>query len=76
MTPKEKAQQLVALFEYQDNLGIAKNTGIEGINENTAKECALIAVDEILNLIVGIYDYDYDSLNPYWQGVKQEINKL
>jgi hypothetical protein len=41
-----------------------------------AKSCALIAVGEILDLIDTIYDYDRESLNPYWQEVKKEIEKL
>jgi hypothetical protein len=68
MKPKEYAQDLLALFEYEDNLGIAENTGIEGIDKKKAKQCALIAVDEILQ--IGCIEV------PYWQEVKQEIKKL
>jgi hypothetical protein len=48
------------------------------VNElnNNAKQCALIAVDEILDLIITIYDYDREELDPYWKQVKQEIEKL
>jgi hypothetical protein len=48
------------------------------VNElnNNAKQCALIAVDEILDLIDTIYDYDRESLDPYWKQVKQELEKL
>ena len=69
MTPKEKAKELVEKYAYHLWIGSV-------CDYDKAKECALIAVDEILNLIVGIYDYDYNSLNPYWQGVKEEIKKL
>jgi hypothetical protein len=41
-----------------------------------AKSCALIAVDEILDLIITIYDYDRELLEPYWKQVKQELEKL
>jgi hypothetical protein len=41
-----------------------------------AKSCALIAVDEILDLIITIYDYDREQLDPYWKQVKQELEKL
>jgi hypothetical protein len=59
MTPKEKAKELAMKFDKQ------------GETDN-AKQCALIAVDEILNLCwngneVGI---------KYWNEVKQEIEKL
>ena len=43
-----------------------------------AKECALIAVDEILNLM--IKEFKWDIFNnghiEYWLEVKQEIEKL
>jgi hypothetical protein len=40
------------------------------------KSCALIAVDEILDLIITIYDYDREELEPYWKQVKKELEKL
>jgi hypothetical protein len=71
MSPKEKAEELVALFEYEDNLGIAENTGIKGIDKKKAKQCALIAVDEILN--TGALG---SLLEEYYMQVKQEIERL
>jgi hypothetical protein len=71
MTAKEKAKELVAIFEYEDNLGIADNTGIEGIDKKKAKQCALIAVDEILN--TGTLG---SLLKEYYQEVKQEIENF
>jgi hypothetical protein len=70
MTPKEKAIELwVKYFQL--------NYDWDGVTKDQwAKEGALIAVDEILDLIDTIYDYDRESLNPYWQEVKQEIEKL
>jgi hypothetical protein len=71
MTAKEKALELVDKF-YQttpneawinEPLGIAK----EYKAWNQSKQCALIAVDEILKLRMNV---------PYWQEVKQEIEKL
>jgi len=62
MTPKEKARELVDSFKpYSDWNGF--DLQIELLN---AKQCALIAVDEILNI----------GEVPYWQEVKQEIEKL
>ena len=77
MTPKEKAQEIYdkihfALPSYHD----------EGQQEHkSAKECALIAVDEIykLRMTHGQHlDYDIDKINyySYWEQVKQEIEKL
>ena len=59
MTPKEKAQELVENFE----------------NALTIKDCALIAVDE---LIEQENKYNNGSFYPskYWKEVKQEIRKL
>jgi hypothetical protein len=65
MTPKEQAKELVDKFTI---------VGLQQRNEGI--QCALIAVDEILNMLVGIYDYDREVLYPYWQQVKEEIKKL
>ena len=70
MTPKEKAIELVVKFKHT-----AYSDYLTTDNEyNNAKQCALIAVEEILNVIVGTYDFDV--LNQYWQEVKKEIENL
>ena len=71
MTPKEKADQLLTKyinqwFAFGDYLSLAK-----------AKQCALIAIDEILKS--NPYDVsktDMDSTIDFWQEVKKEIEKL
>lgn len=64
MTPKEKAEQLFDSF-----LNI-------GVGNDWAKQCALIAVDEIINEFA-FNDSDYaDRRYAYWNEVKQEIEKL
>ena len=73
MTPKKKAEQLVDRFMAIKSM---KLSDYSLIYYPFAKLCALEAVDEILNVLIGIYDYDYEVLNPYWQEVKQEIEKL
>jgi hypothetical protein len=65
MTPKEKAKELFDKFE--DKL-ISSHTIFLG---EAKKECALIAVNEILNL-----PFEFQSERKYWQEVKQEIEKL
>ncbi|NDG33407.1 hypothetical protein EB118_25555 [bacterium] len=60
MTPKEKAKELVLKYLRIDN-----NTK-EWFNSHIAKQCALIAVDEILNINSG----------HYWLDVKNEIINL
>jgi hypothetical protein len=66
MSPKEKAIDLVnkMLFCYQGH-----------IDEYTAKQCALIAVDEILNVTAGLNGW-IGGFQSYWVEVKQEIQKL
>ena len=69
MTPKEKAIELVVKFKHT-----AYSDYLTTDNEyNNAKQCALIAVDEILN--IKSVDKDYDLSN-YWEEVKQEIEAL
>lgn len=70
MTPKEKAEDLVAKFNNPDRTNYPY--------VHNAQQCALIAVNEMLN--------DYPSQVPknsyemvrhlFWQEVKQEIEKL
>jgi hypothetical protein len=53
MTPKEEALRLMDNFE----------------NAQTIKDCALVAVDAVLNVID-----NFEMI--YWEQVKQEIEKL
>lgn len=67
MTPEEKAKELVLRYLRIDN-----NTK-EWFNSHIAKKCALIAVDEILE--IKSVDKDF-SLSHYWLDVKDEIINL
>jgi hypothetical protein len=69
MTPKEEAEELVAKF-------IQYTPADEDIKYEYARQCALIAVDEIRDAIIEINEYDYEPLENYWYRVKQEIEKL
>ena len=75
MTPKEKAKELVDKYYHLFSVEL-ENT----IDYRESKQCALIAVDEILNLDFNIKcDATERCVNPvmnYWQEVKQEIEKL
>jgi hypothetical protein len=66
-SPEEKAEELVLRY-----LRINNNTK-EWFNLHIAKQCALIAVDEILN--INSVDKDF-SLSHYWLDVKDEIVNL
>ena len=71
MTPKEKAEELVNKFRQQTD-------GIAGYNyDNVNKQCALIAVDEILDDdMYGMEEEHFEKRINYWEEVKQEIEKL
>jgi hypothetical protein len=60
MTPKEKAKELVKKYLYLYNTNI-----------NESKQCALITVDEILDMLIGS-----TATIDYWKEVKQEIELL
>jgi len=71
MTPKEKAKELVDKYLTMENtLNIIDLPYLE-----MSKQCALIAVDEIINnVLIGI---DLVSTwGNYWNNVKNEIEKL
>jgi hypothetical protein len=75
MTAKEKAKELLnKYFNYADEEYYETTPSWE-LNKNrkqNAKQCALIAVDEILNQ----FKWKPSSGLSYWEEVKQEINKL
>mgnify|MGYP003342162705 CR=1 FL=1 len=66
MTPKEKAEELVDKFYPMFT---------NSVRDTLAKQCALIAVDEILEETM-----ERDGMrvvnNHYWVDVKNEIEKL
>ena len=64
MTPKEKAEELVLTYLRIDN-----NTK-EWFNKHIAKQCALIAVDEMMKIAY------YEYMESYYLEVKSEIEKL
>ena len=68
MTPKEKAEELFNMFIIIDDL--SDSTGNSLYFNAHAKQCALIAVDEVLS--VCWYKKDME----YWDEVKQEIEAL
>jgi hypothetical protein len=67
MTPKEKAKELYDKYEF---VYIQNYT-----SKHEVIQCALIAVDEIINSRPAITASQIVYKN-YWQEVKQEIEKL
>jgi hypothetical protein len=93
MTPKEKAKELYDnFFDYADsNYGASwfeKNwhgnvlAGERKVRKKSAKQCALIAVDEIIKsnpIFVTSKLEGKDGMHEaylYWKEVKQELEKL
>jgi hypothetical protein len=81
MTPKEKAEELILKFRQ-----IPPFSPYTGVGDAEAKQCALIAVDEILKDLKESFEVAED-LHPHakgliagsltsWQQVKQEIESL
>jgi hypothetical protein len=64
MTPKEKAQELFDRFNQPDRTNYPY--------VHNAQQCALIAVDEMINVIRDLDNWAYT----YWIEVKQEIQAL
>jgi hypothetical protein len=73
MTPKQKAKDLVE--NYAETIKPIEFGVILEIDWKSAKQCALIAVDEIINSRPAITDSQIEYQN-YWQEVKSEIEKL
>jgi hypothetical protein len=70
MTPKEKAENLVVKFLKHSRAEI-DITPIQ-----SAKQCALILVDELIEFAYNYTDYNEKSTKEYWNEVKQEIQNL
>lgn len=82
MTPKEKADELLEKMNVIHHL---KGNGLPvSMHKSQIKQCALIAVDELINeykynICYCGYDHDWDMWDrkrDYWIEVKQEIEKL
>ena len=77
LTPKEKAKEL---FSKYQNIYLTEDS--MGIDDELAKQCTLIAVDEIINTLnCDIRDLDVRGsilldLIQYWKEVKEELLKM
>ena len=70
MTPEEKAKELVLKFKELPQEG----TLMFYVAFEISKQCALIAVDEILKVVSFYNDSQVEVI--YWQEVKKEIELL
>ena len=76
MKPKEKAEQL---YNKCNPHCLTKSFYGDDIERQSTKQCAIIAVDEALNVLNELFTEPYlDSLDEkkYWQQVKTEIENL
>jgi hypothetical protein len=64
MNSKDKAKELVYKFYPSVQWKLGQEDCLD-----RAKQCALIAVDEIL-------EHCYEVMKPFWKEVKNEIKKL
>jgi hypothetical protein len=86
ITPKLKALSLIESMSFSKSkqMNYANGEMVDIPQNLYAKQCALIAVDEIYNTLKdtlapahGVRSgEDYKFHNQYWEEVKQEINKL
>ena len=67
MTQKEKAEDLFITYRFALSI---PNAPLGELKDDIAKQCALIAVNEILSILFQHHEIDY------WNGVKQEIENL
>ena len=70
MTPQEKAKELVDKFRMK----VLDRDGTSAMNLFEVKQCALLAVDELIELSKytdGYYEWDY-----FYEEVKQELLNL
>ena len=72
--PKDKAIELIdKMLSKNPN----KQDGISMIDTIQAKLCAIVAVDEILNIYqIKNAAFEFYELRNYWQDVKQELENL
>jgi hypothetical protein len=77
MTPQEKAAELVRKFKplVTFSMGVDPSYVLR-----IAKKCALVEVDDILKVVQSLNRHDTEYIRdehiPYWEEVKQEIEKL
>ena len=70
LTPKEKAKEL---FSKYQNIYITEDS--MGIDDELAKQCALIAIYEIIKIKLLWFQKDTEHLD-FWKEVKEELLKL
>ena len=70
LTPKQKAKEL---FSKYQNIYFTEDS--MGIDDELSKECALIAVNEIISIKLLWFQKDTEYLD-FWKEVKEELLKM
>ena len=70
LTPKEKAKEL---FSKYQNIYLTEDS--MSIDDELAKQCALIAIDEIISIKLLWFQKDTEHLD-FWKEVKEELLKM
>jgi hypothetical protein len=74
MSPKEKAEELINKFIPHADYWDCRND--EPLEEDHAKECALICVDEIISAIIEqAISHPHLQNIGYWEKVKKHIEE-
>ena len=70
LTPKEKAKEL---FSKYQNIYFTEDS--MGIDDELAKQCALLTVEEIISIKLLWFQKDTEHLD-FWKEVKEELLKM
>ena len=70
LTPKEKAKEL---FSKYQNIYLTEDS--MGIDDELAKQCALLTVEEIISIKLLWFQKDTEHLD-FWKEVKEELLKM
>ena len=74
MTPIEKANELMQKYMAVTSQYVLNGEANEADVRDEAKECALIAVEEIISLKRDFLNYESESIFiEYWKSVKREL---
>ena len=70
LTPKEKAKEL---FSKYQNIYLTENS--MGIDDELAKQCALLTVEEIISIKLLWFQKNTEYLD-FWKEVKEKLLKM
>jgi hypothetical protein len=75
-SPKVKAKELFKKFSRRTKFLDEFKGWIEIVDSSHAKQFALVAVDEVLNILNFSLDFKMNKSIKYWLDVKEEIENL